>query len=177
MTGCLWKTVSTNSNSNSNLYKLTPPSLFPNVDPESQSDSKLIERYETPTSGGKAHAIDLYPKDFPFASSGGTPVWILLTDDSDYAAGETREDEATRSSTSSNTNANSSNQPVGAVRVLEWDGWGTGGVREVVGWPTKDGEGEGSKYYQSSSGKKGEESELMRGGSHAVWLEGIWDLD
>jgi len=111
-----------------------------------------VERYETPTSGGKAHAIDLFPKstasfESTNASHQGSPVWILLTDDSDHAAGEVREpqDEA------------SSSKPIGGVRVLEWNGWFNGGVREVVGWP--------------SEGKnEGLDGELMRGGSHAVWL-------
>ena len=49
-------------------------------------------RFRTPTSGGKANAIDILPKD-----DGG--LWILLTDDDDAAT-----------------------IGAGAVRVLEWDG-------------------------------------------------------
>lgn len=133
-----------------------------------ESEIGSIERYETSTSGGKAHAIDLYPKDPSLLHSSstegaGAPVWVLLTDDSDYAAGEAREGEA------SSPNPSSS-KPIGAVRVLEWDGWGTGGPREVVGWPSEEGEPVGEE-----NGKNSEE--LMRGGSHAVWLEGVWDLD
>ncbi|KAG6908842.1 hypothetical protein DXG01_003008 [Tephrocybe rancida] len=83
------------------------------------------EYWETPTSGGKANALDVTPKDQ------GEGVWILLTDDDDSAAGEGG----------------------GGVRVLEWDGWGTGGVRVIAGWP------------QAGEGK------LMQGGSHAIWLD------
>lgn len=96
--------------------------------------SDAEERYETPTSGGKANALDLLPKIGAEPSS--SAVWILLTDDDDAAA-----------------------SPDGGsgVRVLEWDGWGTG-VKEVVGWP--------------SPGANGAENALrMEGGSHAIWLE------
>lgn len=107
----------------------------------------MEERYEAPTSGGKAHAIDLLSKSvsFPGEDSRGTRgVWIVLTDDDDYAA---------------------SLEGGGAVRILEWDGWGTGGMKEVVGWP----------HPCVENGTKGEESEAasgerMAGGSHAVWL-------
>ncbi|KAF9256248.1 hypothetical protein L218DRAFT_1081450 [Marasmius fiardii PR-910] len=100
-----------------------------------------IEWYETPTSGGKAHAIDLYRKSFVNGSEGNQAVdgavWILLTDDSDFAA---------------------SQEGGGGVRVLEWSGWGTGGVKEVTKWPQPGDVGEGGK-------------ERMQGGSHAVWLD------
>ncbi|KAF9269820.1 putative isomerase YbhE [Marasmius fiardii PR-910] len=99
-----------------------------------------IERYETPTSGGKAHAIDLYPKNLVKESEGSPmdgAVWILLTDDSDFAA---------------------SQEGGGGVRVLEWDGWGTGGTKEVTKWPEPSGELEEGK-------------ERMQGGSHALWLD------
>ncbi|KAM6494985.1 Lactonase, 7-bladed beta-propeller domain containing protein [Amanita muscaria] len=107
------------------------------------------ERYQTPTSGGKAHAIDLlakspstnnslpvlpYPLDMAFQQQPLLPsteeaVWILLTDDDD------------------STLING-----GGVRVLEWNGWGTGGFKEVVKWPLPS------------------EAETMSGGSHAIWL-------
>ncbi|GLB40971.1 putative lactonase, 7-bladed beta-propeller [Lyophyllum shimeji] len=66
------------------------------------------EHFETPTSGGKANALDLLAKGY----ADGDGVWILLTDDDDAAAGEAG----------------------GGVRVLEWDGWGKG-VRVVAAWP------------------------------------------
>ncbi|KAL0568978.1 hypothetical protein V5O48_012996 [Marasmius crinis-equi] len=101
------------------------------------------ERYEMPTSGGKAHAIDLYPKELGAHGSEGEgkekegAAWMVLTDDSEYAA---------------------SKEGGGGVRVLEWDGWGTGGLKEVAGWP-KPGD-------VPEEGK-----ERMQGGSHAVWLD------
>ncbi|KAG6883825.1 hypothetical protein C0993_003529 [Termitomyces sp. T159_Od127] len=85
------------------------------------------EYWETSTSGGKANALDVRRKD----EGESEGVWILLTDDDDAAVGEGG----------------------GGVRVLEWDGWGTGGVRVVAGWP-RPGDGE-----------------IMCGGSHAVWLD------
>ena len=48
------------------------------------------------------------------------------------------------------------------MRVLEWDGWRSGGVREVVGWPRS---GEGGGDGDEARGEK------MQGGSHAVWLD------
>lgn len=92
------------------------------------------EYYETPTSGGKAHALDLLPKAAALTSS-SSAVWVLLTDDDD--------------TTTSPDGGN-------GVRILEWDGWGTGGVKEVVGWP-------------GTSGQEG--GEKMNGGSHAIWLD------
>jgi carboxy-cis,cis-muconate cyclase len=96
------------------------------------------QRYEAPTSGGKAHAIDLLSKSvsFPNDDDKRNGVWIVLTDDDDHAA---------------------SLEGGGSVRILEWDGWGAGGVKEVVGWPLPRTEGE-------------ESDERMAGGSHAVWL-------
>lgn len=81
--------------------------------------SESQEYYETPTSGGKANALDLLPKsDIAPASS----LWILLTDDDDRAA---------------------SPEGGNGVRILEWDGWGKG-VQEVVGWPAPGEKGEES---------------------------------
>lgn len=91
-----------------------------------------IDRYQTPTSGGKANAIDLLSKD-----SSGVGLWILITDDDDHTV-------------SSGT---------GAIRVLEWDGWETGGVKEVAEWPS----GAGEMY-------SGPEPRIQ-GASHAIWLD------
>ena len=89
-------------------------------------------RFRTPTSGGKANAIDILPK--PLSESG---LWILLTDDDDATASPTG---------------------VGAVRVLEWDGWMGGGIKLVSEWPSLD-----------SPNKL--EGERIRGASHAIWLD------
>ncbi|KAF8981859.1 hypothetical protein BDQ17DRAFT_1379309 [Cyathus striatus] len=86
------------------------------LDSEGHFADKEVVRWETPTSGGKANAIDLLPKNLH-----GEGVWIVLTDD----------EEATK----------------GAVRILEWDGWNSEGVRIVAEW----------------SGE-------IEGASHALWL-------
>jgi hypothetical protein len=70
------------------------------------------ERIETPTSGGKANAVDLLSKQ------DGEGVWIVLTDDDEATFGE-------------------GGPGNGAVRVLEYNGLGTGGVKEVAEWPTE----------------------------------------
>lgn len=92
-----------------------------------------VERYQTPTSGGKANAIDLLAKDIS-----GVGLWILLTDDDDVTA---------------------STSGTGAIRVLEWDGWGTGGVKVVAEWPSERDE------MQDSNAEK------IQGASHAIWLD------
>jgi carboxy-cis,cis-muconate cyclase len=146
-----------------------------NQDVVSVSDEEVgIERYETPTSGGKAHAIDLYAKELLPASSGTNintdtnsdlglgegAVYILLTDDSDAAS--------------------LPGGRGGAVRILEWDGWRQGGVREVVGWPPGEeetsGVGDIEGEDRSRAGRKNQDDDLdgkerMMGGSHAVWLD------
>jgi carboxy-cis,cis-muconate cyclase len=86
-------------------------------------------RFQTPTSGGKANAIDILPKSL---SENG--LWILLTDDDDATA---------------------SPAGVGAVRVLEWDGWTGGGVKLVSEWPSPD----------------ASDKERVQGASHAIWLD------
>lgn len=125
-----------------------------------------VERYETPTSGGRAHAIDLLPKSAgvvndtdpilfgaghvdsvimptqaPFAAQvglGREAVWILLTDDDDSVLDNG-----------------------GGVRVLEWDGWGSGGFKEVTAWPDPLSPDQESKDVKDQQ---------MLGGSHAIWL-------
>ncbi|KAG5645661.1 hypothetical protein DXG03_005498 [Asterophora parasitica] len=72
------------------------------------ADGDAGEHFETPTSGGKANALDVLPKG-DLEEEG---VWILLTDDDDAATGEAG----------------------GGVRVLEWDGAGQG-VQVIAGWP------------------------------------------
>jgi len=85
------------------------------------------ERFETPTSGGKANAVDLLSKQ------DGEGVWIVLTDDDEATFGE-------------------GGPGNGAVRVLEYNGLGTGGVKEVAEWP---------------AGQKDD----IKGASHAIWLD------
>lgn len=105
------------------VFSLSPSGLF----------SGQAEYYETPTSGGKAHAIDLLSKSASPSSDQETfsvsteSVWILLTDDDPY----------TRTV-----------EPCASVRILEWDGWGTGGIHEVA-------------VYAGTE---------MQGGSHAIFL-------
>ncbi|KAK0497397.1 hypothetical protein EDD18DRAFT_1319693 [Armillaria luteobubalina] len=105
------------------VFSLSPSGLF----------SGQAEYYETPTSGGKAHAIDLFSKSASTSLDQETfsvpteSVWILLTDD----------DPCTRAA-----------EPCASVRILEWDGWGTGGIHEVT-------------VYDGTE---------MQGGSHAIFL-------
>ena len=96
------------------------------------------EHYEMPTSGGRAHAIDLLSKSLPSAAA-KAGVWIVMTDDDDHAA---------------------SAEGGNGVRILEWDGWDTGGVKEVGGWP-----GLGDRMVWQT------ENNNMLGGSHAIWLD------
>lgn len=91
------------------------------------------ERYETPTSGGKANAIDLLAKE------DGKGVWILLTDDDEGICDEA---EGGRSK--------------GAVRVLEWNGFDTGGIKMVAEWPGQHDEANPAR---------------IMGASHAIWLD------
>ena len=76
------------------------------------------ERWQTPTSGGKANAIEVRSKA-PRGGRGGDGaggadgVWVVLTDDEPGKGG---------------------------VWVLEWDGEGTGGVRVVAEWSGERGE-------------------------------------
>ncbi|KAF5310144.1 hypothetical protein D9619_010396 [Psilocybe cf. subviscida] len=68
------------------------------------------QRFETPTSGGKANAIDLLQKN----PSGADGLWIVLTDDDDATA---------------------SSSGTGSVRVLEWD---ETSIQIVCEWPSSD---------------------------------------
>ncbi|KAG5637299.1 hypothetical protein H0H81_005042 [Sphagnurus paluster] len=81
------------------------------------------EYWETPTSGGKANALDVIPK----GRGEGEGVWILLADDDEKTAGEAG----------------------GGVRVLEWEAPGRG-VRVVAGWP-KAGENVGELSMEGGS--------------------------
>jgi len=71
-------------------------------------------------------------------------LWILLTDDDEVLATE--------------------ESGVGSVRVLEWNGWGSGGVSIVAQWP--DGE-----TTVLGAREQSEEGEKIRGASHAIWLD------
>ncbi len=103
--------------------------------------SGQVEYYETPTSGGKAHAIYLLSKNSESSSTvdqeslsvPAESAWIVLTDD---ACTQTPE-------------------PYASVRTLEWDGWGTGEIREVASYAGTE----------------------MQGGSHAVFLHVHADVE
>lgn len=118
-------------------------SIFPLDDEGLFADDDIrVERYETPTSGGKANAIDLLPKSSSGLVSDGRSkdsTWILLTDDDDATAGS---------------------GGTGAVRVLEWDGWATGGVKSVAEWPGRD-----DDEQNDTTGQR------IEGASHAIWLD------
>ena len=119
------------------VFPLDSDGLFVNV-PQSGDSGEIFNgddeahRFRTPTSGGKANAIDILPKSL--SESG---LWILLTDDDDATVPPTG---------------------VGAVRVLEWDGWTGGGIKIVSEWPSPD--------TQNQS-----EGERVQGASHAIWLD------
>jgi len=71
-------------------------------------------------------------------------LWILFTDDDEVLV--TKESGA------------------GSIRVLEWNGWGTGGVKIVAQWPDANTAASGARD-QSGEGEK------IRGASHAIWLD------
>jgi len=98
-------------------------------------------RFRTPTSGGKANAIDILPKSLSNDAESG--LWILLTDDDDATV----------------------TTGVGAVRVLEWDGWTSGGVKLVSEWPSPDSAAMESKSTNELEGER------IKGASHAIWLD------
>ncbi|KAG6826882.1 hypothetical protein H0H92_014062 [Tricholoma furcatifolium] len=123
------------------VFPLDRDGMFADADADADADagpSQALqpEYWETPTSGGKANALDIMPKTGAGAGEEEEGVWVLLTDDDDVTASASEEQEGG-----------------GGVRVLEWDGFGTGGVRIVAGWP-EPGRGE-----------------VMQGGSHALWLD------
>ncbi|EAU86955.1 hypothetical protein CC1G_09812 [Coprinopsis cinerea okayama7 len=99
--------------------------------------SQSVIRFETPTSSGKANALDIRSKD----NSPG--VWVLLTDDDKQA------DER------------------GAVRVLEWDGWGDElGLRIVAEWPSSV-----DSQPEAQPESRAEDPQRFTGASHAIWLD------
>lgn len=116
-----------------------PQDQTPLHDTTDTTEDIVALRLETPTSSGKANALDIRSKHD--GTSDG--FWILLTDD-DRAADE-----------------------VGAVRVLEWDGWGPSsdgaGLRVVAEWPA-GGQAEGELEEK-------EEESTFTGASHAIWLD------
>ncbi|KAH6909975.1 hypothetical protein BKA70DRAFT_1561599 [Coprinopsis sp. MPI-PUGE-AT-0042] len=132
------------------------------ANPESEDENYVI-RYETPTSTGKANALDVRAIPSTSNSEDKEGVWIILTDD-DVAANKR-----------------------GAVRVLEWRGWGTslsasnGGLRVVAEWPSGSPssvsaeDGDECHVLQRTEGtlerdENGAE-QLFRGASHAIWLD------
>jgi carboxy-cis,cis-muconate cyclase len=117
------------------IFPLAANGNFSSLENIEEADPEA-ERFQTPTSGGKANAIDILPK----GEEDG--LWILLTDDDEVTA---------------------SPHGTGAVRVLEWDGWGKGGAKIVAEWPSV------SDGTAPSIGS--EERENVQGASHAIWLD------
>jgi carboxy-cis,cis-muconate cyclase len=104
------------------VFPLAVNGSFSSLEVNEETEQEA-ERFETPTSGGRANAIDILPM-----GEVEDGLWILLTDD----------DEVTGSPTGT-----------GAVRVLEWDGWAKGGVKIVAEWPSV---GDGSTSIGSTEG-------------------------
>jgi carboxy-cis,cis-muconate cyclase len=80
------------------------------------SNNSRVERWQTPTSGGEANAIELKAKakeDVRGEKRGAEGVWITLTD---------------------------SETEGGGVYILEWNGEGTGGINIVAQWSSEGGE-------------------------------------
>ena len=108
-------------------------------------DDDGAHRFRTPTSGGKANAIDILPKSLLPNDDAESGLWILLTDDDDVTATTTG---------------------IGAIRVLEWDGWRRSeGIKLVAEWPSPD-----STAVESESSDE-TEGERIKGASHAIWLD------
>ncbi|TFK31814.1 hypothetical protein BDQ12DRAFT_659987 [Crucibulum laeve] len=145
------------------VFPLDGEGMFADADVDEEGEEEEGKKrrkpvyWQTPTSGGKANAIDLLPKSPSSLSSSSSAsgsdsekgVYILLTDDSDAAA---------------------VGGGGGGVRVLEWDGWGSaslhdGGeqleIRVVAEWPLPG----------DRTGQQEGEEEKMMGGSHAIWLD------
>lgn len=118
------------------IFPLAANGNFSSLENVEKADQEA-ERFQTPTSGGKANAIDILSK-----GKGEDGLWILLTDDDEVTA---------------------SPHGAGAIRVLEWDGWGTGGAKIVAEWPSV------SDGTAPSVGS--EEGENVQGASHAIWLD------
>lgn len=77
------------------------------------SNESKVERWQTPSSGGQANAIELRSKvqeDVGGNKRGNAGVWIILTDDATGSSG---------------------------VWILEWDGEDTGGISIVTQWPSE----------------------------------------
>lgn len=118
---------------------------------EGEENEEHVVRYETPTSTGKANALDI--RAIPSTSEDGEGFWIILTDD-DAAANER-----------------------GAVRVLEWNGWGSPneGLRVVAEWPSGLADEEEECCVGRTEGTVERDAngaeQVFRGASHAIWLD------
>jgi carboxy-cis,cis-muconate cyclase len=90
------------------------------------ADEEMIERWQTPTSGGEANAIELKAKTREDGSGDTNSVWIALTD----------------------------NEPdAGGLWILEWDyEWEghKGGITIITEW-SGEGEGDGKVLMDGSS--------------------------
>jgi carboxy-cis,cis-muconate cyclase len=71
-----------------------------------------IERWQTPSSGGPANAIELKAKGGHGHEHDAEGAWIILTDAATEASG---------------------------VWILEWNGEGTGGIKIVTAWSSEGG--------------------------------------
>ena len=125
------------------IIPLNEEGIFDKAPPRShEADGTAVEDdadwFQTPTSGGKANAIDILAKT-PSGQDDADGLWILLTDD----------DEVTASS------------GTGAIRVLEWNGWGKGNIKIVAEWPP----------VRESSDEEGDGFRTIQGASHAIWLD------
>lgn len=151
-------------------FKLDKDGLIvplPSGEPADESQARLhtkdeAVRFETPTSSGKANALDIRAKSHSIdtsvenAPSGSeTGFWILLTDDDRKA------------------------DLKGAVRVLEWGGWGSGiqsddakpwEVKVVAEWPDKLGTG-GRGRMMGEVVETESQEQGFTGASHAIWLD------
>lgn len=120
------------------IFPLAVNGDFSSLENMEEADAEA-ERFQTPTSGGKANAIDILPK-----GEQEDGLWILLTDDDEVTA---------------------SPHGTGAVRVLDWNGWGKGGAKIVAEWPSV------SDGTALSIGSGERELESVQGASHAIWLD------
>jgi carboxy-cis,cis-muconate cyclase len=86
------------------IFSILPTGLL-------DSNESKIERWQTPSSGGQANAIELRSKAQTSGDEHGSEgVWIVLTDAETKSSG---------------------------VWILEWNGEGTGGINIVTQWSSE----------------------------------------
>ena len=147
-------------------------------------------RYETPSSGGKANAIDLLTrwKSIKTSLRAEDNVGSVNSDGNDeldthlhrrayspFRVNETlsdcnwegEEDGVWILLTDDDETAAAGSDltsSAGGVKVLEWGGWGKEGVHVVAEWP------EPPRIVENDGLCEDEGKERMMGGSHAIWL-------